>query len=201
MEIEAKYRVSAEDLDSVASLRQLGDYALSPALAPEQQENTYYDTDDHRLTTARYGLRVRRVGARTLITLKGPADVRADAVHRRAEFEFPGNDPDPTHWAPGVARDLALALTGGAALAPKATVLTERHILHVTLHGSLVAEICLDQGLLRREGHEQPFAEVEIELLPGGTTADLSALTGALQEHVQLVPELRTKLQRALELH
>ncbi len=201
MEIEAKYRVSAEDLDSVASLRQLGDYALSPALAPEQQENTYYDTDDHRLTTARYGLRVRRVGARTLITLKGPADVRADAVHRRAEFEFPGSDPDPTHWAPGVARDLALALTGGAALAPKATVLTERHILHVTLNGSLVAEICLDQGLLRREGHEQPFAEVEIELLPGGTTADLSALTGALQEHVQLVPELRTKLQRALELH
>ncbi len=79
MEIEAKYRVSAEDLDSVASLRQLGDYALSPALAPEQQENTYYDTDDHRLTTARYGLRVRRVGARTLITLKGPAEVRADA--------------------------------------------------------------------------------------------------------------------------
>jgi inorganic triphosphatase YgiF len=201
MEIEAKYRVSAEDLGRVATLRQLGDYTLSPALTPEQQENTYYDTDDRRLTTARYGLRVRRVGARTLVTLKGPAEVRADAVHRRAEFEFPGSDPDPTHWAPGVARDLALALTGGADLTPTATVLTERHILHATLHGSLVAEICLDQGLLRREGHEQPFAEVEIELLPGGTTADLSALTGALQEHVQLVPELRTKLQRALELH
>jgi inorganic triphosphatase YgiF len=200
MEIEAKFRVAAADLPRLFRLRQLGAYMLSPTPEPEQQENIYYDTADGRLTMARYGLRVRRIGDRTLVTLKGPAEVGADGVHRRAEFEFPGAEPHPAAWPPGVARDLALALTGGAPLAPLAAVITERHILHIALNDAPVAELCLDHGLLRGAAQEQPFAEVEIELLPGGTPADLTALAAALGEHVALTPEPRTKLQRALAL-
>lgn len=200
MEIEAKFRVNATDLPRLAKLRQLGAYTLSPMPEPEQQENIYYDTADARLTTARYGLRVRRIGPRTLVTLKGPAEVSADGVHRRSEFEFVGDQPNPSAWPPGVARDLALALTGGAALVPLAAVLTERHILHITLNDTLVAELCLDQGLLRGGNYEQPFAEVEIELLPGGAPADLTTLAAALAEHVTLTAEPQTKLQRALAL-
>lgn len=200
MEIEAKFRIAATDLAELAKLRRLGAYALNPSPAPEQQENIYYDTSDGRLNTARYGLRVRRVGNRALVTLKGPAEVAADGVHRRAEFEFSGDQPDPQVWAPGVARDLALALTGGAPLVPMAAVLTERYVLHVTLSGTPVAEICLDHGLLRGGEREQPFAEVEIELLPAGSPADLAAIAKALGTHANLVPEVQTKLQRALAL-
>lgn len=200
MEIEAKFRVVVAELPRLAKLRQLGAYTLSPSPAPEQQENIYYDTADARLTTARYGLRVRRIGGRTLVTLKGPAEVSGDGVHRRAEFEFPGTEPHPAAWPPGVARDLALALTGGAPLLPLAAVFTERHILHIALNGVPVAELCLDHGLLRGAGHEQPFAEIEIELLSAGTSADLTALAAALGEHVALTPEPKTKLQRALAL-
>ncbi|PDW03104.1 CYTH domain-containing protein [Candidatus Viridilinea mediisalina] len=200
MEIEAKFRIAATELAELAKLRRLGAYALNPSPAPEQQENIYYDTADGRLGMARYGLRVRRVGARALVTLKGPAEVSADGVHRRAEFEFPGDQPDPNAWAPGVARDLALALTGGAPLVPMAAVLTERYVLHVTLSGNPVAEICLDHGLLRGGEREQPFAEVEIELLPAGSPADLAAIATALGAHAELVPEAQTKLQRALAL-
>lgn len=93
MEIEAKYYVSGADLEVLAGMRQLGPYVLVPVSAPELQENTYFDTADGRLTTARHGLRLRRIGERALITLKGPAEVGSDAVHRRAEFEFPGSNP------------------------------------------------------------------------------------------------------------
>lgn len=200
MEIEAKFRIAAGDLQTVAALRQLGAYILTPAPAPEQQQNTYYDTADGRLGAARHGLRVRRIGERVLITLKGPAEVGYDGVHRRAEYEFPGVDPNPATWAPGVARDLALALTGGAPVAPTVAIATERHILYASRDSARVAEICLDQGRMRAGGHEQPFTEVEIELLPDGERADLAALAADLSAHVTLTPETRSKLQRAMAL-
>ncbi|HMQ29605.1 MAG TPA: CYTH domain-containing protein [Chloroflexaceae bacterium] len=200
MEIEAKYRVTAEALGTVAHLRRLGAYTLAPAPAPEQQTNTYYDTADGRLAAARHGLRVRRVGERSLITLKGPAEVGPDGVHRRAEHEFPGADPRPAAWPPGVARELGLALTGGAPVGPTVTVATERHILHVERAAERVAELCLDRGVLRAGGRERPFAEIEIELLPAGQRSDLAAIAAALGAHVALHPERQSKLQRAMEL-
>lgn len=200
MEIEAKYCIAAADLATVAVLRQLGAYTLAPAATPEQQLNTYYDTADNRLAAARHGLRVRRIGEQALITLKGPAEVGPDAVHRRAEYEFPGADPHPDTWPVGVARELALALTGGAPLAPTVAVATERHKLYALRGGVQVAEISLDRGVLRAGGRERSFAELEIELLPDGGRSDLVALAAALGAHVSLQPEPRSKLQRALDL-
>jgi inorganic triphosphatase YgiF len=200
MEIEAKYRVSDADLDLAAGLRALGPFSLEPVPEPELQENTYFDTADGRLAAARHGLRVRRIGVRSLITLKGPASLDAGAVHRRAEHEFPGADPNPATWPPGAPRELALALTGGAPLAPTAVVSTERRILHAERGGVRVAEVCLDRGVLRGGGRERPFAELEIELLPGGDTSDLAGIAAELARHITLVPEPRSKLQRATAL-
>lgn len=198
MEIEAKYVVSGDDLEALASVRQLGGYTVTPAPAPEFQENIYYDTADGRLSAARYGLRVRRTGDHSLITLKGPAEVGQDGVHRRAEFEFPGADPDPRTWPGGIARDLALALTGGAPLLPRVAIRTERRVLHITRDGAQIAELCLDRGVMRSGARERPFAEVEIELREAGTPADLSALARELANRV--TPEPRSKLERALAL-
>lgn len=200
MEIEAKYRVSAEDLDRAAAIRALGPYSLEPAPEPELQENTYFDTADGRLAAARYGLRVRRVGPRSLVTLKGPASLGSDGVHRRAEHEFPGADPDPATWPHGEPRELALALTGGAPVAPTVAVSTERRILHAERGGVQVAEVCLDRGVLRGGGRERPFAELEIELLPGGDSADIAGIAAELAALITLAPEPRSKLQRAAAL-
>ncbi|MFQ3662842.1 MAG: CYTH domain-containing protein [Chloroflexaceae bacterium] len=200
MEIEAKFAVSSADLETLASLKRLGPYQVTPEPIPEMQENVYYDTADGRLAAARHGLRVRRTGERSLITLKGPADVSDDGVHRRAEFEFPGANPDPETWPPGVARDLVLALTAGAPLLPRVAIRTERRVLHVTREGAPVAELCLDRGVMRADTRERPFTEVEIELCGAGTIADLSALAGELAALVALTPEPRSKLERALTL-
>ncbi len=200
MEIEAKFRVSVADLKLASRLQQLGAYTLDRLPTPERQLNTYYDTADGRLGAARHGLRVRRIGERALITLKGPSEVGGDGVHRRAEHEFPGDDPNPAAWPPGVARELALALTGGAPLAPTVAVATERQILYALRDGAKVAELCLDQGVFRAGGRERPFSEVEIELLSAGQASDLAALTAALGAQIKLVPEPRSKLQRAMDL-
>lgn len=200
MEIEAKYTVGPDELTLLAGLRSLGPYTLVAAPEPELQQNTYFDTVDGRLAAARHGLRLRRVGPRSLVTLKGPTTVSPAGVHQRVEFEFPGDDPHPQAWPPGEARELGLALTGGAPLRSHVAVETERHIRYVERAGVRVAELCLDRGVVRAGGREQPFSELEIELLAGGEAADLEALATALATLIPLRPEPRTKLQRALAL-
>ncbi|MFV9503472.1 MAG: inorganic triphosphatase [Oscillochloridaceae bacterium umkhey_bin13] len=200
MEIEAKFRIAAADLPLVATLTSLGAYTLRAAPAVEQQINTYYDTPDERLTTARYGLRVRQIGPQSLVTLKGPAEVGDDGVHRRAEYEFPGSDPRPITWPPGVARDLALALTGGASLQPTVIIATERQIRYVERDGLALAELCLDRGVMRVADREHTFTELEVELLKAGRPADLHSIVAALAERVRISPESHSKLQRALQL-
>lgn len=199
MEVEAKYIISAGDMEVVAALRQLGPYTLHAEPEPERQQNRYFDTPDRRLAQARYGLRLRDVGGRMLVTLKGPAEV-VHGLHRRAEYEFSHADPDPRTWPAGPARELALALIGKASLLPTVTILTERTILFAHYQGRVVAEICLDNGIIQAPSRAEPFNELEIELLPDGSEADLSALADALRAFVDLCPESRSKLQRGLAL-
>lgn len=199
MEIEAKYSVTEDALDTVSQVRELGAYTLHPAPAIEEQENIYYDTADRRLSTARYGLRLRRVGDRSLVTLKGPTDGN-DGLHRRAEYELEGVAPDPTTWPSGVARDLTLALTGGAPLAPLLRIHTERRVLHAEREGAVTAEICLDRGTIYAGERQAPICELEIEQLPDGSADDLADLAAALVKLIRLRPEPRSKLERGLAL-
>lgn len=199
MEIEAKYAVTEEALDTVSTVRRLGAYTLRPAPAVEEQENTYYDTADGRLSAARYGLRLRRVGERSLITLKGPTDGN-DGLHRRAEYEFEGAATDPATWPEGVARDLTLALTGGAPLTPLLRIHTERRVLYAERDGIQAAEICLDRGTIYAGDRRAPISELEIEQLPDGSADDLADLAAALVKLIRLRPEPRSKLERGLAL-
>lgn len=199
MEIEAKYRATPADLDRVAALSALGPYALQAA-GVESQRTQYFDTADGRLAAARHGLRVRHVGDRAVVTLKGPAEVGADGVHRRAEHEFPGHSPDPAGWPPGPARDLARELLGGAPLQPTVAVHTERRLVHALRDGTPVAELALDRGVFRGGGREEPFSELELELKAPGDEADLARIVAELARHLALVPEHRSKQQRALAL-
>ncbi|WP_129631830.1 inorganic triphosphatase [Candidatus Oscillochloris fontis] len=199
MEVEAKYVVSVRDMDVIAALDQLGPYVLHPEPKPEHQQNRYFDTPDRRLAQARYGLRLRELPARSLVTLKGPAEV-SNGLHRRAEYEFDHTDPDPHTWPAGPARELALALIGNARLVPTVTIMTHRKIIFAAYQDRTVAEICLDQGMIYASGHEQPFSELEIELLPGGSESDLMAIADTLRTIIDLHPESRSKLQRGLAL-
>jgi inorganic triphosphatase YgiF len=200
MEIEAKYRVAGPDkLAVIAALRQLGAYRLEPHATPEQQQNSYYDTADGRFAAARYGLRVRRIGERSLVTLKGPNTVKA-GLHQRDEWEFAHDDPAPQSWPASLARDLALQIAGGEPLHTILTINTERQVIDVQLDGQTVAELCLDQGMIYAGTQTAPICEIEIELHEGGQQQDIEALTEALARYISIEPEERSKLERGLAL-
>lgn len=200
MEIEAKFRIeSAEVFPQLAVLRHLGPYTLHLAPQVEQQRNTYYDTADGRLRTARYGLRTREVDGRSVVTLKGPGEVSA-GVHRRAEWEFPADNPDPATWPNAEARAQVAELLGATPLVQLLVIETSRRHIFAERAGQRVAELSLDEGVITAGTRTHPFRELEIELLPAGTPDDLDALVNALREHITLIPEEHSKLERGLAL-
>lgn len=200
MEIELKFRVTDPDAFArLLALTRLDRYTLHPAAEVEQQRNTYYDTADGLLRAAHHGMRIREIGDRAIVTLKGPNQGR-DGLHQRAEWEVEAASPDPETWPPGPARTQALALLGGAPLLPLLTIQTSRHHIYVADAERDIAEISLDEGVFVTAAQPTPFCELEIELLPGGAPADLDALVDALQEHIVLVPEPLSKLERGLAL-
>jgi inorganic triphosphatase YgiF len=201
MEIEAKYRVDGQrTFDDLLSLSALGPFRLAPTPNPEDQRNTYFDTADSRLRAARYGLRVRDLGARRIATLKGDARV-VDGVYEREEWEVAiGDDDRPESWPPSEARERTLALLDGAPLLPILTIRTLRRHIYASRDGSDVAEISLDEGLISAGGREERLRELEIELLGTATRADLDNLVALLRGRYPLVPEERSKLARGLAL-
>ena len=74
-----------------------------------------------------------------------------------------------------------------------------RHIIAMR-DDQAVAELSLDEGTIQAKGRTLPFCELEIELLADGTLDDLEALKHALQAHISLIPEERSKLEQGLAL-
>ena len=77
--------------------------------------------------------------------------------------------------------------------------LSRRHIY--VAHGDAdIAEISLDEGMISAGGREQPFREIEIELLGQATRADLDAIIELLGARFPLIPEEQSKLGRGMAL-
>lgn len=201
MEIEAKFRVVNRAV--FTSLRQsttLGPFLLVHTPGTEHQHNTYFDTADRRLTASRVTLRVRDLGSRRIATVKRSLSTQA-GIHTREEWEVDLAAGDhPVDWPAGAARDQALIWLDGAALFPLMTIRTRRQYSYALLADIQVAEISLDEGVIIAGGRMVGFRELEVELLPSGTRADLDALVETLQARFALIPESRGKKKRGLEL-
>lgn len=131
---------------------------------------TYLDTADHRLVRNRITLRRRTGGHDAGWHLKLPATGGRDEVQRPL-----GNDADQP---PDELRDLVLARTRGAALAPVARLDTRRTIRRlIAADGRVLAEVADDEVTARvlDEPGAEPlrWREVEVELVDG----DLRLLT------------------------
>ncbi len=200
MEIEAKFRIDQPAAFAILrALNTLDTYTLHHEPHLEQQLNTYYDTASGHLRAARYGLRTRVVDGRTLITLKGPG-VAHNGIHQRMEWEFEWADPNPATWPHADARAQLVSIMGAEQLFPILTIQTERRHILALRDQQAVAELSLDVGSMIVPGKTAVFRELEIEVLPAGTAADLDRLVVALRQHMTLVPENRSKLERGLAL-
>ena len=128
----------------------------------------YLDTSDHALKKAGIALRLRRDGRRWIQTVKTDAELHG-GLSQVGEVENPAPGgrlcveaiPDPQ------VRDAVLQCVNGAPLEPVCETVVRRSAGELALADGTRAELAVDVGEVRANGHVAELREVEIELLEG----------------------------------
>lgn len=181
-------------------------YAANPQVLPKiaetlpepgqllQMETTYYDTPSGTLSARRYTLRLRRENQKSVCTLKTPGEGAF-----RGEWEVECGEITQSIDALcklGAPADLPQLVQEG--LMPVCGASFTRKAVAVALPEAQV-EVALDSGVLLGGGRKEPFWEVEVEL-KSGNAADAEAYARNLASAFGLVPEKKSKFQRARDL-
>jgi inorganic triphosphatase YgiF len=205
-ETELKLEVHPQDLAALLKHPLL----KSQPAHRERLFNTYFDTSALTLRSQRMAVRERRVGRRTLLTVK-TAGQSVGGLSRRGEWEAPSR-PGVFDFA-GLVDDQALAgqLASVAwQLVPVfRTDFTRRS--WVLQHGLARVEVALDQGFIAtgnaQGNHRQPILELELELLDGPVDALLDLAhtlalgpQGQASSALRLLPANRSKAERGYAL-
>lgn len=200
MEVEAKFRVpDAALLERLAAAARLVGYDLEASVA-RSDEDVFLDTADGKLLAAGFYLRRRQNADGVRFALKEIAAAHDDGVLRREEHELRAAADVPVpEWPRGPLRRRVHGIVGDEELVPLLKLEQQRRTRRVGLEGRAVAELSLDVVAARAGSRARRWYEVELELLPGGTEDDLVVLREALRDVWGLVPETRSKFERALE--
>jgi inorganic triphosphatase YgiF len=197
-EIELKLEASPEDL------RRLQRHPLVRSLSQgraftQSLESVYFDTEDHDLAAASYGLRVRRAGKRRVQTVKGERSATG-GLFERTEVETPieGDEPDLTRVPdPELRAQLFEIARGGPLLAIFRTEF--RRTRRVLRKGDTEWTLDVDVGQIAAGERSEPIHEVELELR-AGDPAKLFEFALLLQERIDLRPAARSKAERGYAL-
>ena len=185
-EIELKFLIPPEAADR--ALTQLpGEGAV------RQLDATYFDTPDHALRKAGFGLRVRDGEGGRKQTLKSAS---AGGVFSRGEWEEAIAGPGPDRDA--LSRTPAAAMLVGELLAPVFNARVERTVRTVHV-GEAVIEAALDRGELSAADRRAPVCELELELKTGEPRA-LFDLARDIAKHAPLRLSLISKAERGYGL-
>jgi CHAD domain-containing protein len=201
MEIEAKFALpSPETFHRLQSIEHLAGFSLSTGQL-KRVYDTYLDTPDRLILAAGYACRQRQQDEGILITLKGLRGAEG-AVHRREELEvlLPADrlSLSPADWPASPVRDRVNQLIGESSLIPLFGLQQWRTLRQVSQDERQAAELSLDEVHLAAEARQQNYFELEVELASQGTEDDLAAMVVCLQDKWGLVPEMRSKFERAL---
>ena len=201
MEIEAKYSLpNRATWEQLLTLRSLAGFDLHEA-GDEQVTDHYLDTPARAIAANGYALRLRQVAfqAEWVATLKSL--VRAEgALHRREEYEVSVPSAAlPAAWPASPARDLALRLAGDEPLEVLFVLEQTRHRRQARQDERVAAELSFDAVAISAQPGEALIYELEIELRPAGTLAEVQALGAALAGY-GLQPQPLSKFARALAL-
>lgn len=205
---EVEWQFDALDVRPVRNWLENRSHWDGPAVASRvdrEISDTYLDTDDWRLYRAGYALRVRRMGDGELeATMKSLDSVDgASGLRRRREISgrVESAEPETLGQAPGLLGEYLRSLVGPAHLRPIFTVNTRRSAYALSLHGTRVGEVVLDETEIPLEEGGDParLRRVEVELdADTAETPDLEDFVKDLKEQCQLSPATASKYEAGL---
>jgi inorganic triphosphatase YgiF len=197
-EIELKLAASPEDLKRLR--RHPLARALSEGRAHTQSlASVYFDTADHDLAAAGFGLRVRQIGKRRIQTLKGERSAVGGLFERtEIEFRIDADEPDLERIPDPELRARAIEIVDGKPLV--AVFRTDfRRTRRVLRKDESEWTLDLDEGAIEAAGETLPIHEVELELR-AGDPARLFEFALALHDELGLHPATRSKAERGYAL-
>ncbi len=200
MEVEAKYSVAEDALPTLAEMSTLGLYDLGEGETVTVMDR-YLDTPDLRVLRGGYACRLRQRDTAVIATLKSVTPAESE-VHTREELEvaLDGVEDRPADWPAGAARELAMRLTDDVPLGTLFVIRQQRQVRPVLKEQDTIAEWSLDDVTIDSGGDTRHYHELELELKPGGTTADLEHMTEFLGLVEGLTPQLESKFERAARM-
>ncbi len=199
-EVEARYIVPDRVLfRQLLQLRTLGPFRVE-AMGTVKIVDDYMDTRGKALLRQGWACRLRSQDGAWVLNLKGPGEVR-NAVTSRPELEVTLHDriTDAAHWPRGPIRDRVIELTDGLPLRRLLRIKQTRHQFLLTDGPRSVAHLSLDVVRTSGRGVDYRAHMLECELVDDGEIDDLDRLETSFQSYL-LIPEPKSKLQRALEL-
>jgi CHAD domain-containing protein len=200
METEAKFIVpDAATFDRIRAATQFGPYTRAGEQVKPVHDR-YVDTPDHRFFGHHYYARLRESNGTLLVTLKSLGNGAQGAVHSREEYQTEVPGLSVSAWPAGEVRRLAEEIAGDAPLTELVTFDQTRHVSILRDGEREVAELSLDEVVVAGAQGPVRAYELEAELRPDGTPADLEALARIFSEEYGLAPQPRSKFERALAL-
>ena len=206
MEIELKYRIdSVEQYEGILSDTWIAGMSESDGLETVYMKAAYFDSQDLTLTRHNIAFRIRSERDRTLATLKWREDDDGiSGLYIRSEINIPISDqtcffaPDPSVFKESAEGKDMLDILEGKPLVDIFDMIFTRKRIRLD-YGESILELALDEGVIVAGVKSHPFRELEIEIY-SGNKEDLLAVGKQIAEKYGLVPELKTKFARGVEL-
>ena len=185
-EIELKFLIAPEAANAVLA-------RLEGQEAVRQLDATYFDTVDHALRKAGYGLRIRDGENGRKQTLKSAS---SGGVFARGEWESAVEGPEPDRDL--LARTPAAKVINGHALTPVFATSVKRVTRLIERDGATI-EAALDLGELLADDRRATVSELELELKAGPAKV-LFDLARDVAAHAPLRLSLISKAERGYAL-
>lgn len=185
-EIELKFLIAPEASDEILA-------RLEGQEAVRQLDATYFDTADHALRKAGYGLRIRDGENGRKQTLKSAS---SGGVFARGEWESAVVGPEPDRDL--LAKTPAAKVINGDALTPVFAT-NVRRVTRLIHRDGAVIEAALDLGELLANERRAGVSELELELKAGAARV-LFDLARDLAAHAPLRLSLVSKAERGYAL-
>lgn len=190
-EIELKLTICQEAIDA---FRQLTVLSTDDAQRFELV-NTYFDTDDQKLTRQGAALRIRQAGQKYVQTLKTRGR-NVGGLHQRDEWEFPISGPSLDFSL--FPSDTPAAQLSEDQVKPLFQTNFTRECWLLNFQASQI-EVVLDSGRVEAADRLDPISELELELKQG-RLSDLFDLAGLISSEVAVMPSDMSKAERGYRL-